>query len=285
MTMPKVLAFMLMTILLVGCAAQAPAPVTPAVEPVASALAIPGAPEGTGLTWQVAETTDMMIFHVLPLYDGEANRFQQVFEWVTGRMGRRLEDRLVIWLWPDSQAMYRWWKAPAGTNVTGVWDPKMKKMHMVRLNSSQNQAILLAHELTHAVMPGKAPHWWFYEGYAVLTQELYLRELGLPVDPAYGTGQSLQQLQLAAREGPITPHEATFERQYQTPWEIGLAVMLYVQHNHGEAGVKQLVAAGAEDPQRALEDLCGQSMADIWTDWNDFVKGPDLLKTWLTLQP
>lgn len=282
--MTRLIALILTVFMLTsGCAAPlAPGVPTPGASP-APEVSHPHAP---GPGWLMTETADVTTFHKEPLRAGEADLYQRTWEWVTARMGARPEQRLIIWLWSDTDSMYKWWNAPAGTSgVTGVWDPKGKRMHIARLNSVENQAILLAHELTHAIMPGKAPHWWFYEGYAVLTQERYLRELGLPVDTGYGTGYSLLKLQAASGERPVAPDAATFDRPFQTPWEIGLAVWLFVLHEHGQEGAGRLLAEGASDPSAALERLFGKPLSDIWVDWQVYLQSNQLMTDWKALRP
>ena len=162
---------------------------------------------------------------------------------------------------------------PAGT-ATGdrvVLDPTAYD----RLTAS-GRDVVLTHELAHvavrATVPGRAAG-WLTEGYAdhvgYARADVPTSRLLAPLVTALRTGHGPRAL---PSEADLRPATGDLEVPYLAAWQ---AVEL-IAHDHGEAALRRLVAAGASTgsdadaeaaTDRALEEVLGTTRAELTDAW------------------
>jgi len=162
---------------------------------------------------------------------------------------------------------------PAGT-ATGdrvVLDPTAYG----RLTAS-GRDVVLTHELAHvavrSTVPGRAAG-WLTEGYAdhvgYARADVPTSRLLAPLVTALRTGRGPRAL---PSEADLRPATGDLEVPYLAAWQ---AVEL-IAHDHGEAALRRLVAAGASTgsdadaeaaTDRALEEVLGTTRAELTDAW------------------
>jgi hypothetical protein len=226
------------------------------------------------VVWQVSHSPKLLVYHVGAMKQADMDHWT----------GIRRDKPLVIWVFPTATMLNDWARQDPSFRIAGQWMGDAQRLLVYDQSDNVARQTVLLHEMVHAVSPGEGTA-WFEEGMARLFEARYERQVSSDEALRWAyTGSQLRLLHTLAQQREIATTEALAQRDPPTdPYTLGVSVWLFVKHYQGDAGVKRFIVDGGKPSgiKPTLEGLFHKDLPSIWNDWNEYLRGPDLMKDWL----